>query len=353
MEKISIPYAAGAAVSALLFGTASTYTYAVAFLLPTVAAILLLTLFRRDSVPSYVLLYFLAGVFSHCCATLAADIAPVWSSPVSRIAASAAGRLKESIDALDLGDPERNALLKALLTGDRSGLTKELTATFRAAGASHILALSGLHIGIIYSILARITGLFGNGIMVARLRSGLLVSAAAFYTVMTGAAPSLVRAFLFILLSEIARNLPERKRDPARILHCALLIQLVMNPRAISDLGFQLSYLAVFGIVYIMPRLTTWYPTGPRFDPLKRIWDLCALSISCQCMTAPLVWLRFRSFPQYFLITNLLAMPITTAAIGTGLFCLATGTHCPSIALRACGQCVSLLVYVLEVIASL
>ena len=94
----------------------------------------------------------------------------------------------------------------------------------------------------------------------------------------------------------------------------ALMIQLTISPEAISSVGFQLSYLAMLGIYVLFPTLDSWYP-GTKKSPLKRIWSASALTISCQLFTSPLVWLYFRSFPVYFLITNLVALPLTEALI--------------------------------------
>jgi len=146
---------------------------------------------------------------------------------------------------------------------------------------------------------------------------------------MTGAAPSLVRAFLFILLNESARLLPGRQRRPLNIFCTALIIQLACKPEVIRSLGFQLSYLAMLGIQLLYPRLDAWYPSpGPgRRDPLRRIWSAMALSCSCQLFTAPLVWLRFGTFPRYFLLTNLGGLPLLEGFLLVSLPTLLPG--CP------------------------
>lgn len=356
MERISIPFAAGAATSAIL-SEAIGSPYGTSLASSALMLVFLATsiIIRKDSRRSvgYAVLFFTAGFFCHAVAVMTEGMTSGMRSPITSVATEACLRLRSGIDRMEIGGHARNELLKALLTGDRSGLPEEVRAAFREAGASHILALSGLHMGIIYTMLARLLAFLGNSIRATKIRSTLLVLAAAFYMMMTGAGPSIVRAFLFILLSEICRNQPGRVRDPARILQAALIIQLAVTPTVISSLGFQLSYLAVAGIVWIMPKLSGWYPGDGTFDPMKKIWDLCSLSISCQCLTAPLVWIRFRTFPLFFLVTNLVAMPLTTLSIAAAVFCLAMGTHCPEIALKACGQCVSILMYSLDVLASL
>ena len=143
---------------------------------------------------------------------------------------AAVGKLRAHIDALPFRNPDTPALLKALLTGDRSGLSRETVAVFRASGASHILALSGLHIGIIYLIFDKLTHLLGRTPAMRRLRFGLIVSGAGFFTLMTGAGPSVVRAFLYVCVSEASSLDTGRRRDPARILLAALTLQLAASP---------------------------------------------------------------------------------------------------------------------------
>ena len=206
-----------------------------------------------------------------------------------------------------------NELLRALLTGQRDGLSRETVAAFRAAGASHILALSGLHLGIIYLIISKLLALLGNGRITATIRSILIVAASAFYAFMTGASPSIIRALLFISINELMRHSPGRRKDPLAVWCCALMIQLAISPWVIRSPGFQLSYLAMLGIFLIYPWLEEFYPRPAKGrSPMRWIWASMALSISCQLFTAPLVWLRFHTFPKYFLLTNLLALPLTS-----------------------------------------
>lgn len=206
-----------------------------------------------------------------------------------------------------------NELLRALLTGQRDGLSRETVAAFRSAGASHILALSGLHLGIIYLLVSKLLSLLGNGRIASVIRSILIVAASAFFAFMTGAAPSIVRALLFITINELMRYSPGRRKSPLAVWCLALMIQLMISPWVIRSVGFQLSYLAMLGIFLVFPWLDGFYPkTGRGPHPVKWIWSSMALSLSCQLFTAPLVWLHFRTFPKYFLLTNLLALPLTS-----------------------------------------
>ena len=268
-------------------------------------------------------------------------------------------RQLDAITRISFQHSRTNALLRALLTGKRDLLDRATTAAFRKAGASHILALSGLHLGIIYLIISRLLFFLGKSRRASVLRSAIIVGLCGAYTAATGAGPSIVRAFIFITLAEIARNCPGRRRSGVNIWCTALLIQLCAKPSVISSVGFQLSYLAMLGTFTLFPVLRNWYPSaGPkkdRFLPVKRIWEMMALSISCQVFTAPLVWLRFHTFPKYFLLANLISLPLTEALMLGGLACIALEAIkiSPRFLTRAVDWTSELLCSSLETIASI
>lgn len=265
------------------------------------------------------------------------------------------GRFADFIDSISFPHIQTGALLKAFLTGRRDGLDVAVTGSFRASGASHLLALSGLHLGIVYGILAKLLALLGHSRSATVFRSLTAIAAASAFTILTGASPSTVRAFLFILMNEISRLQPGRRRSHISIYCTALTIQLAAYPLAINSLGFQLSYLAMLGIYLIFPKMNAWYPAGSRLDPLRYIWSSMAMSLSCQVFTAPLVWLRFRSFPLFFLLTNLLALPLTSAMMLCGLATLALSAVgcCPEIMKNLTDTIGQALLYCLDVISSL
>ena len=175
---------------------------------------------------------------------------------------------------------------------------------------------------------------------------------------MTGAAPSIVRAFLFITIGETAR-LTGRSRFTIGTLIFALTVQLALSPEVISSLGFQLSYLAIAGIAVIYPNLENLYPKAEgvrgRMDPMRKIWEGAALSISCQAFTAPLVWYRFHTFPKYFIITNLTALPLTSAVMVLSVTTIALSGLgiCPELLILLDDKAVQLLIDCLWIISSL
>ena len=336
MAAVSLPFTAGvatgAAVGAALAGLPSSgalHSIASGFPGPMTTSFiagaallastgLLCCLFRRRTGPlPYLFLFFFAGLF---CFLSAQALPRPEAGPVGWMAAKAIAGLRRLIASIPFAHDSTGPLVSALLTGDRSGLTSEQTTAFRGSGASHILALSGLHLGVIYLIVNKLLGIIGNTPLLRRLRSVLVILFSGFYTIATGAGPSIVRAFLFILIRETCSFFPERHTSPVRILMTALTLQLALRPYVITTLGFQLSYLAMTGITILYPRLSAWYPgNGNALQPTRRIWQGAALAISCQVFTAPLIWIRFHTFPRYFLITNLLALPLTSSLMASAV----------------------------------
>ena len=276
------------------------------------------------------------------------------TSALQSWALGTADALRARIDALPFGADTTAPLLKAFLTADRSGLEADTLATFRTSGASHLLALSGLHMGIIYMLFDRLTQPWGGSRTAALVRFALFGLGGGFFTLMTGASPSIVRAYLFILIGEILR-VSGRPRKPSRVLCLALLVQLVLAPSVIRTVGFQLSYLAMGGIFLLYPVLESWYPEGSRWDPFRRIWQASALAVSCQVFTGPLAWLRFHTFPRHFLLTNLMAIPVTTGLLTSAVAALLLdAVHlCPPLLIKITDSLGCLLLWILQVISSL
>ena len=350
IEVLAVHFTAGVAAGALLLRLPASLSILSSGLLLVLASLVIIVLkTERENLlfPAFVVL----GAF---CAFADAFPGVDTATFLERWTSVWAERLRAGIDGIPFPSEGTAPLLKALLTGDRSGLSQETVRVFRESGGAHLLALSGLHIGILYLLLSRLLWPLGNSPYARRLRYALVVLAAGLFTLMTGASPSIVRAFLFILLNETAQ-ITCRPRDPLRILSTALLIQLVFTPSAIASMGFQLSYLAMAGIFLLFPVLDGWYPKGPRFDPVRKIWEAAALSISCQAFTAPLAWFRFHSFPTYFLLTNLLALPLTTFLMGSAVTTLVLrGLHCcPGFLVRTTDWLCQTLVWILQVISSM
>lgn len=356
IETLSLTFTAGVALGMLLPGSMRFSACAVAM---SVLPALIFTMMLRlrggrpaDGCQALVLLG-LTGVFAAVSARMPA-LGEAPAGPLLHAARGTADGLRALIDGLPFPDGNAAALLKALLTGDRSDLPADTVTAFRRSGASHILALSGLHLGVLYLLLSRITLPLGHAPAARTVRGVLAIGLSGFFTLAVGAGPSIVRAFLFILIREVS-GLLGRRRDALRTLCLALLVQLALSPEVILSTGFQLSYLAMAGIFLIHPWLKGFYPAGRGWNPLRKLWEALSLSLSCQVTTAPLVWLRFGTFPRYFLLTNLLALPLTTVCIAAGAGCCLLGAlhRCPAWLVSATAFFLSALEEILSIIAAL
>lgn len=325
------------------------------FLMPLCAVALLFTAGCGDSRHfACPVLFFILGAFCRCNGFLCG------SFPPQPFPSRFRDGLCSLIDSIPFGREGTAALVKALLVGVKDGLSPETTAEFRKSGAAHLLALSGLHLGIIYSILHYAMSVAGNGRRTSVFKAVAVIALCGFYTLVTGAGPSIVRAFLFISLNEVAGLHRERKRSPASVMFTALIIQLNCNPAAIGSPGFQLSYLAVCGIVFVYPRLETLFPESgdrilDRINPFRKIWRMMALSLSCQLFTGALVLYRFGTFPVYFLLTNLTTLPLCEAMIVSAVFCTATTAMgiCPEWGPAVTDTLASLMESTLEIISTM
>ena len=361
MERLTIPFVAGAAAGALCahfcpFPAAAAPFSGTSLSLAALAAVL--ACLRPGRKAPYILLFFFLGLFCFCSDAMLPDrLLPGW---VTGLPARAAELLRSRILSVPYRDGRSGALVCAVLTGDRSLLDPALTGAFRRSGASHILALSGLHMGLICALARRGTLVLGNSPAARYARCALCCSFALFYTVATGATASAQRACLFILMSEWSAVSQRRRSSPAQKLNAALTLQLALRPRVITSPAFQLSYMAMAGIIFLNPVLQGWFPqpvskAGSRLNLPKKIWETAAMSLSCQIFTAPVAFFHFGSFPRYFLLANLIALPLTAVmvSLSAGVVMLRSIGICPAFLVSASEAAIRALIRSMEIISGM
>jgi competence protein ComEC len=213
------------------------------------------------------------------------------------------------------GSHER-AVASALILGVTDGLDDELLGAYAASGAMHVLAVSGLHISIIYLIILAVfkpVAKAKNGNWIIACLSLVLLWAYAF---ITGLSPSVLRAVTMFTFIAVAKA-TSRNTNIYNTLAASAFCLLLFDPFLIMSVGFQLSYLAVIGILYIHPLLSQLWE--PESWAANEIWKITSVSIAAQVATFSLGLLYFHQFPNYFLLANLLVIPLSFAVLVLGI----------------------------------
>jgi len=208
------------------------------------------------------------------------------------------------------------AVGSALLLGYVDKLDADIISAYASTGALHILSVSGLHVAIIYIVFNWLLSFllkfkYGNII-----RAIILILLLWSYATLTGLSPSVLRAatmFSFIIIAKAYF----RNTNIYNTLAASAFLLLLFNPYFIMDVGFQLSYIAVIGIIYIQPKIYDWFELDNWL--LDQIWKITSVSIAAQIATFPLGFYYFNQFPNYFLFSNLIVIPISTAIIYLGI----------------------------------
>jgi competence protein ComEC len=215
----------------------------------------------------------------------------------------------------NIQDESQQAILMALLIGYTSEINDDIRQSFTDTGIMHLLAVSGLHVGIIFLVL----NLFFKGLL--KLRYGNIIFIVVIsiilwmYAGITGFSPSVLRATIMFNFLLIGKNIRKVNFIYNSIL-VSVFFLLLYDPYLIYHVGFQLSYAAVIGIVFVQPYLNSLLTT--KIWVIRKLWPLISVTISAQFFTLPLILYYFSQFPVYFFISNLLIIPISTFVIYFG-----------------------------------
>jgi competence protein ComEC len=246
--------------------------------------------------------------------------------------------------------PDELAIINAILLGQRQNISEDVYSNYTNAGAVHILAISGLHIGIILMIL---TSIFKP---LERLRYGIFIKTFLLiiilwsFAIIAGLSASVTRAVTMFSIVAIGMNL-KRPTNIYNTLAISIFILLLFKPLFLFDVGFQLSYMAVFGIVSIDPHLTKlWKPT--YYVP-KKIWETIRITFSAQLGILPISLFYFHQFPGLFFLSNLLIIPFLGFILGLGILVilLAVLNILPNILAHSFGYAISLMNAIIEWVA--
>ena len=203
-------------------------------------------------------------------------------------------------------DGNELAILSALTLGKKESITPSLKSAYSSAGAMHVLAVSGLHVGIIFLVLRFLLGWMDKLKYGSIIKAILLIISIWFYAFITGLSPSVIRASTMFTFMIIAVSF-KRKSNIYNTLALSAFAILIYEPFMLLEVGFQLSYLAVIGIIYLHPYLYALIEIPPGIT--EKAWNITCVSLSAQLVTAPLGILYFPHFPTSFLLSNLIVIP--------------------------------------------
>lgn len=212
------------------------------------------------------------------------------------------------------GESAAGSLLKALTMGEKRGIPWHIQESYRLSGAMHLLALSGLHVGFIYGMLAAALTFLPRTRGWSIVKSSAIILLLGFYAIFSGASPSICRAVLMASIYE-AGGVLGREKHGLNSLSLSAMIICCIDPDAPLSISFQLSYSAMLGIFLVQPALQMAIGTVTGSRVVKKVWSVATLSISCQLFTAPLTLHYFGSFPLVSLLTNLLTAPAIAAVM--------------------------------------
>lgn len=214
--------------------------------------------------------------------------------------------------------PDELAIINALLLGQRQDVSENVYSSYTNAGAIHILAVSGLHVGIILLILSFVfkpLERFKHGKLIKTI---LLVSILWGFALIAGLSASVTRAVTMFSIVTIALNL-KRPTNIYNTLAISMLIILLVKPLFLFDVGFQLSYLAVFAIVAIDPFLYNLWKPKKKYWLIDKYWHTFTITVSAQFGIIPVSLYYFHQFPSLFFLSNLVIIPLLGIILGFGI----------------------------------
>ncbi|HCT30010.1 MAG TPA: hypothetical protein DIW31_04620 [Bacteroidales bacterium] len=204
------------------------------------------------------------------------------------------------------------AVASALTLGYQDLLDDELRHVYSSSGAMHILAVSGLHVGVLYVLLSFLLTFLDKRTITRAIKVVVLLCFLWFFALLTGLPTSVQRsALMFSFL--VVGDFFSRKSNIYNTLAASAFVLLIINPYNLFNIGFQLSYLAVLSIVFFYPYV--YRLIYVKNWALDKIWSLIAVSIAAQVGTFSLTLFYFNQFPNYFLLSNLIAIPLSTIAL--------------------------------------
>ena len=286
--------------------------------------LLLMTPLVRQELRQSVVVMLLVFLFGGCLmsrslllASSPADTMEASPSMIQRAQANALELRNQLVNTLSdkgLGQQEL-AIVSAMTLGDKSLIDKDLKNDYSRSGASHVLALSGLHLGIIYFVFSFMTARWRRRYhhWSRPVSEGLILITMWSYVVLVGMSPSVVRAAIMMTVYSLL-SLQNRNRSSLNALAFTAIIMLVADPMILFNICFQLSFVAVAFILLYQGRIYSLIPSSTH-PIVKWCWRFLSVSLAAQLGVAPLTAYYFHQIPSYFLLSSLVVMVFTPLII--------------------------------------
>jgi competence protein ComEC len=219
----------------------------------------------------------------------------------------------------NMHDTDAIAVASTLILGYKADLSNDVLQAYSKTGTIHVLSVSGAHVAIIYILLTLAFGFLDSYKHGKLLKAIIIISIIWYYSLLSGFSPAVCRAAVMISMIIIGKTY-SRYINTLNILAISAFLLLLYDPFFIADVGFQLSYLAVCGLIVFQPIVYKWFTFKNKWT--DKLWALCSVSLAAQVITFPLSAFYFHQFPVYFLISNLFIIIPSAVIMYSGILFL-------------------------------
>ncbi|GAA4333432.1 ComEC/Rec2 family competence protein [Mucilaginibacter gynuensis] len=244
-------------------------------------------------------------------------------NPIISYALRLRQRLVQKLKA-NIHNPDAAAVAATLILGYKADLSNDILQAYSKTGTIHVLSVSGAHVGLVYLVLGFLLSFLDRYKHGRLIRTCIIIMLVWYYALLTGFSPPVCRAAVMLSLI-VAGKTYSRYINTLNLLGFSAFALLLFDPFLITDVGFQLSYLAVAGLIVLQPVIYKWIQVKNKW--LDKLWLLCSISIAAQVITFPLSAYYFHQIPVYFLFSNLFILIPSAAIMYTGIACLLLPEH--------------------------
>ena len=259
-------------------------------------------------------------------------------------------RIIDNLEQAKFNKTEMNIAL-ALILGQKQEISSDTKQDYQYAGVTHVLSVSGLHVGYIMLFMLFILKPIPNTKKGSFIKLAIIIISLSFFAVVSGLAPPVLRSVVMFSILAIGNHL-HRSSNTYHTLLVSILLILLFEPYFLFDAGFQLSYIALFFILWLQPLLKNiWLPKNKIS---KYLWEALTVSFAAQIGTFPICLYYFHQFPALFFVTNILILPVLSfiMIVGIVVMLISTFTSCPLLLIQIFEKSIFLLNQIIHYVAS-